>query len=236
MCWLQRSFSTCGIWLKLLNTSHRDLFLLVLSLVRVLETSERQRPCRYSMCSLAVGEGSWSRPWWPCREHPGAWARREPSVPAWTIEGPQGQELLWWILRSACNSGGVSPDQKWECDVGCASQRNRGKKYILPWTSASKQQRWWKCWGRGWKQGLGISVIPARLWWSGRLVVMLWPMKFLTVRRKKVNLVSKSCVSNFWTNHLRSSLAFKILEITIHALLLIFCIFQLEKENKVSWF
>lgn len=153
MCWLQGSFSTCGTWFKLLSTSHCNLFLLMLSLVRVLETSELQIPCGYPTCSPAVGKGSRPRPWWPCRGHPGTWARTEPGVPAWTTEGPRHQELLWWILRSASNSGAVSQKfagQKWEHYVGCSCQSNCGKQHILPWTPASLQQRWWKCQGKGW--------------------------------------------------------------------------------------
>ena len=161
------------------------------------------------------GEGSPSWPWWLCRGHPDAWGRRKPGVPAWTTEGSRCQQLLWWILRSNCNSGGVSkkfPDQKLDCYVGCACQRNCGKKDILHHTWASKQQRQWKCHRTGWKQWPGIRVVPARLWWSRGLAVMLSQMKHFTVRKKKVNLSSKPCVSKFGTDRLWLSLACKILE------------------------
>ena len=66
--------------------------------------------------------------------------------------------------------------------------------------------------------------------------IVLWPMKHFTIRRKKVNLASKSCISNFWTDNLCLFLAFKISEITVHTLLHIICILQWKKENKISWF
>lgn len=116
--------------------------------------------------------------------------------------GPQRDHDARIYCGGFCKSGGISqkfPDQKWELYVRYASQRNCGKKHILPWTSAYEQQRICKCWGRGWKlwHGYVCDSSQAVVVKASGCHIVLCEMKQFTVRRMKVTLASKFCFSNF---------------------------------------